>query len=677
MAAVYQDLGLEIFKSIISQKPRMRGSLVTRNLRLHCRRLLKTIIQLSPGRLGAALDVVMPLYNNVAQLSVSLLRSLAETGNREATQHFLRYLSELPPSTFTLDGTSVQRLLEGHGELFKSPPNTQRVYHTLRDSGLSEFLELTPDTEYKLHRSLAQVAYKYGDVAICLQELKELHKINATRTSNDPNLWGPLIIAEAATCQGPSFEPSLLRIEEIATPGSKEMQTILRSLTDVWAQRLPPDDFEDAVKSLVTKFRMPLKRRWMYTILGHHSANLDHEAMLSWLQFAFHNGFRLDELFLRKLYLMFRLRWRVGDEELFRFYEALRELDPNVSPPDVIPKTSTKQARASRRLTPKQKLEDWETREIRSAELLCSGENRADVKAFKSMQACAYDGNWEEVWALYEKDCSSTIASSLRCLRLAVMARLKLDNGATSQASKLVDESHKRGLDVSEVLTPLLVAQIVEGVDPRKMVRHNLRRGFRIQTMVYNMASQSSCIAKHSLAAIEICEMAAAENGGGDLLYDPYNFANLVYAFTGLGLYNRLGSVLSSFMEKKRWWTGTRVSMDTMKLAMKTVAKRLAFPRSKRDTRYQEAALAKLNSAFEYGFQCKQTPDQREEMMDSFAKLCRDSMQHSGKASTPKSAPVRYITLKPNQAVSQGNPLDAEREASDLQPRKSEATAVS
>ena len=677
MATIYQDLGLEIFKKIISQKPQMRGSLVTRNLRLHCRRFLKVIAQLNPSTLGAALDVVMPLYHDVAQLSVSLLHSLAETDNREAIRHFLRYLSELPPSTFKLDCSSVLRLLEGHGEVFTNPPATQQLYQALRNAGLSEFLELSADTKYKLHRSLVLIAYKHGNVAMCLEELGELHEINATRTNNDPCLWGPLIIAEAATSSGPSLELSLLRIEELVTPGSKEMHDILRSLADVWAQRLPGDVFEEAIESLVRKFRLPLKRRWMYTILGRHSANLDHEAMSSWLEFAFENGFRLDDKFLQKLYLMFRLRWRISDEELNRFYEALRELDPRVPPPDIIPKTSTKQARVSRRLNASQKLEGWEAREIRSAERLHSGEHGGDSKVFKFMQAYAYDGNWEEVWALYEKDCSSRLASSLRCLRLAVMARLNLDNGATRRTRKLIDESHERGLNVSEVLTPLLMAQIAEGTDPRKLVRHNLRRGFKIQTMVYNMASQSCCTAKHSLAAIEICEMAAAENGGGDLLYDPYNFASLVYSFTGLGHYHRLASVLSEFMEQKRWWAGSKVSMESMQLAMKTVAKRLTFPRSKRDTRLQQEALAKLDVAYEHGIQCKQTSIQRETMMDSFTEICRHSMRYTGKASAPKSAPVRYMTVKPNQGAPKGNHLDADRETSDLQPRKSEAMAMS
>ncbi|KFH43732.1 hypothetical protein ACRE_055270 [Hapsidospora chrysogenum ATCC 11550] len=679
MCSVYRELGLGVFKKVISQKPPMTLSKTVRQLRYYCLRLVKIVIQHTPEELGSTLDVVLPLYKDVDQLSVPLLRWLAGTDNREGLRNLLRCLSSQPSSTYALNGSSVLRLLNGYAKRYKSACDTRRAYDALQNAGLPELVDITPAVEYDVHRYFLQLAHGQGDISMCLEEIGKLCEIDPDRAKEDRKLRGAVLITEASTGQALSVEASLQRLEDMIGPDSEEFLPTLSSLAGVWAQLLPPQEFEAAVRKLVETYRLPLERRWLYPVLGYHSKCADPAGMLSWLQFCVRNGYHPDDELLQNFYHSCRTYWRISDEEVYHFYETLREANPDLPPPRAIPQAdATKRTQASKP-NPKQTREDWETMYIRSAESLRPEDPCFDAQIFKTMQSCAFSGDWESVWASYEKNGSSALVRSLRCMRLAVLARLKLDAGSTAGASRLIEESAERGLDASELLTPVLMAHLAAGQDAGDVVRGTLRRGLRIHDMVYNKAAQSASRTGRQLEAIEICNLAAKENGQGDPLYSPYNFYNLVFAYTDLASYDRLAPLLSGFTAGKRWWAGKWLSKQAIKLAMKKVAKRAVTADTGHVVRKHEAALSQLNDALEHAFRCNQSPEQKAAMMHALAETFLTSMSNISKSpaadstkatadgprttaaspasTTPKtqgesrkSAPVRYMTVKSERA---------------------------
>ena len=69
--------------------------------------------------------------------------------------------------------------------------------------------------------------------------------------------------------------------------------------------------------------------------------------------------------------------------------------------------------------------------------------------------------------------------------------------------------------------------------------------GARIHDSAYNKAAQALSAMGNLRAAAELCETAARENANGELLYNEYNFANLVFAYTGSARYSTLQASFS------------------------------------------------------------------------------------------------------------------------------------
>ncbi|KAG5981501.1 hypothetical protein E4U55_002878 [Claviceps digitariae] len=206
--------------------------------------------------------------------------------------------------------------------------------------------------------------------------------------------------------------------------------------------------------------------------------------------------------------------------------------------------------------------------------------------------------------SLVPKTSRRTIPKS--SLKQAVLEQLECDPPNVQGARRLIDVAHKEGCDVSRALTCLLTAQFKLGHDPTSLIKSSLQSGLRLHDSVYNMATQAVAAEGHYAAAVEICRIAARENGNGQLLYNQYNFANLVFAHTGHARYTALQSVLSAFTSEARWWHGTPVCKEAIKLAMKVVARRVLVDTKK--SNIHRKLLEELNIAFWHVKKCRISP---------------------------------------------------------------------
>ncbi|KAG6038386.1 hypothetical protein E4U41_004226 [Claviceps citrina] len=230
-------------------------------------------------------------------------------------------------------------------------------------------------------------------------------------------------------------------------------------------------------------------------------------------------------------------------------------------------------------------------------------------------------------------------------LRHAVLAQLKCVAPDIQRARSLIRSAHREGYDVTEALTPLLIAQLEQGEDPGGLISDALSLGIRLHDSTYNKAAQALSAQGNHRAAADVCQIAARENGKGQLLYNEYNFANLVFAYTGAAMYKALQAVLSEFTSEVQWWHGSRICKESIKLAMKATAMRTLS--ESQDIAPHRRALDELDRALVHVKSCRPTVEERRAVSEAYVRLVTTP---PGEASGKSHGPIRKEKKKGAEA---------------------------
>lgn len=622
-------------------------------------RLLRSVVFVGGVALPRAVDGIKHLHRDIPYFIAAILQFLTEAGNRDGMVDLLRYLARQPRAGFVLDSSSVFELLHSHYKRYKNLADTRRVGHALVDGQVCHFANIPHGLDYEIESFILKYTYRSdGASSTCVDAFRRILQIDESRAKSDPDLCKPFVIAKALVGDSEGVEDELRRLEELDGSGSDGLLVVLQRLTDIYAPLIGPQAFEGVLRTFADKYGMPLKGRWLYQVLKYHSERLDEAAMFSFLEFAVKSGYELTDDFFHNFCQLWYKKWGVSTTSILQLYRSLAEVAPGLSRPDAFIRDG-KYGRNS----PYSVEEDWEAVYIRSTEWIDAA-RLPDQSVFASLREDALAGKWESVWATYDQTFSAHRLPCIRSLRLAVLARLKLDSGATDRTAKLVMEAHERGLDANHLVTPLLLAQIDEGRDPVEVVRDSVRQGFKVHDMVYNRAARRLSAAGKLNDMVTVCNMATLENGGRDPCYNGVNLVNLVYAYTGLRYYDQLRDILSKFMEEKRFWAGSKVVMDSLKLAMKKVAGRLTAATDAPTLRREEAMMAKLNDAHLHCTDCKRDQNERQSMIDSAVRVCNEPV-----AKRTADAPSRLGKGEPEP--SQG-PIPPETPVFDRRPETAE-----
>jgi hypothetical protein len=230
---------------------------------------------------------------------------------------------------------------------------------------------------------------------------------------------------------------------------------------------------------------------------------------------------------------------------------------------------------------------------------------KTDAVIFTWLSKLAEEEQWDKLCQVYTDMSNKGQIKSDRCLRLGVVGHLRADEGRTERAAALVSAAEAQGKNVTHAATPLQLAQIEEGADAEEIIYSSLRRRIRLHDSVYNKASQRLSALGKWQAATEVCQIAARENGGGDLLYSVYNFSNLIYVYTGSMCYDALGSILDSFCADSAPWHGSSICKESIKFAMKRVAMRaIAAEALSKGVKHHET-LGRLDAALQHVSICR------------------------------------------------------------------------
>lgn len=343
-------------------------------------------------------------------------------------------------------------------------------------------------------------------------------------------------------------------------------------------------DLDATIRYLVATQGLRIQGEWFHKIFEFYAQCPDPRPMLSWLPFCLEQNFFLRPQEMARFYNRCRHHWGFSGEDVDKVYASLAAINDGIAKPSTIS------------IQPK---ETWKDAYIRNSRKLMSQKSwksSPDAGIFFVMEKAAKDQDWDLVWNTFQKSQSDMSAP---CFRLAVLARVELDRGRTGATKKLV-WSRAPTHDVSSAITPLLMAQLDEGADPRALIADTLQRGATIPDMVYNTAARRALGTEGSAQdAIDICYDAARNNGKNDLLYTLFNLRNLAWGFARMSNYPALEELLDSFMSLPKPYPSnqTRVCREAFKHIMKSLARRAFRANTEVSSAEHARLLDKVNQA--------------------------------------------------------------------------------
>ncbi|TFB05268.1 hypothetical protein CCMA1212_002562 [Trichoderma ghanense] len=568
-------------------------------------RLLRLTIDSEATKATDVLAALLPHFKDPIQVVSPLTKWLWEKKDKKEFERLLQFLSDGKQSRFWMQGMTIYRVLSGLDEVVGSFKDIKHLYRLLQSAGLYQAIAVPSNIEYKIRRLMVAKALKAGDDAFAQEEMSCLYHLDADAARADVKLQSRLIVREAALGHWEAVRKSIEALEDAGNAKPTDLRYMISKITDVFVQTCSSEGLEALLRRFVRSYNIPLRSRWVNLVLDQYASRHDLESMFSWLQFCHDAGFKMDDSFVQRFYAGCRKYWSFSNKNITNLHQTLQELAP-----------------ATSKLAPSKPagkvLNDAPPASLESDRWV------SEADAFECMEWLSAQNEWARVCEAYSRLLSSGLSISVRCLRLAVLGHLRRPNGSIDEAAALIDDARERGYDVTEALTPLLLARLERGDDAGELIKQALRRGSRIHDSVYNKAAQMLSAKGDLRGAATMCEVAARENGNGELLYSEYNFSNLVFAYTGSASYSALKSILSKFTSEVQWWRGSRACKESIKLAMKTTAMRAVV--DARDNNDHRDALFRLDEALIHVKKCRSTREDRRAVTEAFIRVVRPAV---------------------------------------------------
>ncbi|KAK5987916.1 hypothetical protein PT974_12052 [Cladobotryum mycophilum] len=589
-------MALQELASVQPSTPRLNKLLKSRGLEV-----LKRAVELNATKVPAILTTLLPKSRDGLSILTPFVRWLQERDDTKELEKLLEFMTDRKQSRFWIRGMLIYRLLSHRIKIGGTYEQIKELYRMFPRAGLFGSITIPRETEYKIRRFVFSRALEANDDAFAQTEMRAICELDPEAARVDVKLQGRIIAREASLGHWDAVRDGLDALIKFADTKSSEFQNVLSRITNIFAQQHSAKDLEDLLRGFVCHYGIPLKHRWINSILDQHASHHELDSMYSWLKFCKDNGLEMNDGFIQNFYSRCRKYWSFSDKSIATLHQSIEQSIP-----------------------------------ISQAHLLKSKDNNngtkpmidlesvtwvSELDALEYMESLSAHSKWERLCEAYTKLLNSNLAFSASCLRLAVIGHIRRDDEGIAQASSLIDEARAQGHDITEALTPLLLARLERGEDASALIKGALQQGIRIHDSVYNKAAQAISSAGDLRSSAELCEIAAKENGNGELLYNEYNFSNLIFAYTGSARYNDLGSILSKFMSKVQWWRGSSTCKESIKLAMKTTAMRAVV--NPEDKGRHERALFRLDEALMHVKKCRATREDRRAVTEAFIRVVR------------------------------------------------------
>ncbi|KAF5244299.1 hypothetical protein FAUST_2432 [Fusarium austroamericanum] len=585
---------VELLEELISREAEEPQEILSRGIRL----LQSVVSSCEYDNIPKVLEALRPICNDASLLAVPFFDSLKQSHDAEGVRHFLRGLSSFqPPSTGTKNGNEwIMRLLMHNWRKTKDFADIQNIYGLLQEGGLFEDDVFPASTQYAVRRRVILIALDAGDDATASAEMALLSNMRFETSGIDVKLRGRFIVRDAELGHWDKA------VSELQTFGPKakesaQFQKVLSWLTKVYCKGHTPSQVDMFVKELVDNHDMMLNKPLAFFVMEKHGRTRNIQALATWVQFCQDGGLEMDQVFFNEIADKCCKYWSLSRVDVVRMLKDVRISKSWIQDPLLTRYVSDGALHNLHKPLPGERADAFglaQTLPERRGDSITIYERAV----FKHMNTLALREDWSGAYSAYLEAAKEGLGDSSRCLRLAVVANIHLEGPHSYTGSRLINEAHNKKHDISGALVPMLIARLEAGDNAGKLIHENLTKGQKIHDSVYNKAARVLTQKGNPEAAIMVCEVAARENGMGELAYSKYNFASLIHTYTGQGRYTDLLPLINSFVSKSEWWQGSKECKESVKFAMKHVASRAAKDREHEGS--YEQVLLRLEGALEH-----------------------------------------------------------------------------
>ncbi|KAI1014735.1 hypothetical protein LB503_003799 [Fusarium chuoi] len=552
------------------------------------------------GTIPLILEAVRPACNDICLLAVPFLDNLSRSRDVEGVRHLLRCLSRFEPQSKEALNTNrnewVTRLLMHYWRKTKDFLEVKTIYTLLQKGGLFDDSVFSSSTQYAARRRIILIALDAGDDATASAEMSQLCEMRPKASGVDVKLRGRFIVREAELGQWDKVSAGLEAFGPKAKQ-SDQFQNVLSWLTKIYCKDHTTAEMDIFVRDLVSNHHMSLNKPLAFFVMDRHGRTRNLQALVAWVQFCQDGGLAMDQIFFNEIADKCCRYWNLSRADVIRMLKDARTSAPWLKDPLLTSYASEGGLHDLHKPLPGEKTDSYgiaPTLPERRGDSISIYERAA----FKHMNTLALENDWNGVYSAYKEATKKGLGDSSRCLRLAVVANIHLEGPHSGTVACLINEAYIRNHDISGALVPMLVARLEAGDNVNDLLRENLAKGQHIHDSVYNKAARVLTQKGNPEAAIRVCEMAAQQNGMGELAYNKFNFASLIHSYTGQGRYRDLMSLIASFISKSEWWQGSKECKESVKLAMKHVASKAATDHKRENTHKQ--VLLRLDDALEH-----------------------------------------------------------------------------
>ncbi|KAL4722613.1 hypothetical protein ACLX1H_010494 [Fusarium chlamydosporum] len=559
------------------------------------------------------LEAVRPICQDACLLAVPFFDNLKHKYDTEGVRYFVKSLSRFKPRSIKAKNGSewIIRLLMHTWRKTKDFTDVQNIYGLLQEGGLFDNDIFSTSTQYAVRRRIILIALDAGNDATANAEMALLLDMGFETSGVDVKLRGRFIVRDAELGHWDKVMSELKTFGPKAKESS-QFQNVLSWLTKIYCKGHTPSQVDMFVRDLVDNHGMMLNKPLAFFVMDKHGRTRNLQALVTWVQFCQDGGLEMDQIFFNEIADKCCKYWSLSRVDVARMLKDVQNSKPWLQDPLLTKYVSDGALHDLHKPLPGEKADGYgiaQTLPERRGDSISIYERAA----FKHMNTLALRKDWHGVYSAYQEATNKGLGDSSRCLRLAVVANIHLEGPHSCTGSRLINEAHVKEHDISGALVPMLVARLEAGDNAGELLHENLIKGQKIHDSVYNKAARVLTEKGNPEAAIVVCEVAARENGMGELAYSKYNFASLIHTYTGQRRYQDLSSLINSFISKSEWWQGSKECKESVKLAMKCVASRAA-----RDRKYEDShkeVLLRLEGALEHIKSLRATTRQERETL--------------------------------------------------------------
>jgi hypothetical protein len=503
------------------------------------------ILQLN-GLEKAAISVFLSTYSTLqldresfTGLCGRIVSSVSKSRGYKS-EEVLRGISSLAEATGVFPRSEwVVKLLSSHWKRLGNYNESKKLFQEI----VSPDMLRRFDNPSAILSLVVEIALDGNDPSYASVQAESLYALSPS-SRNDINIMGRYALLQAREGQWDTvrsdFEKMKLVIDGQEKRYSRAFELVLREYVrhHTWGE------IESFLETYVEELDVPLNQYMVTIVADRHGSCRDIKALGKWLEFCSEAGFEFDNTFCSTILQNCDKHWNYGHSDLQRLYRKLKSTGLDSHFPEskkyirsILEATDGVGGRQLKR----------QVRHLRNS--LRSDDSWMDRNmVLKRMTEASRCGKWGIALAVYRQAVLNKMGFSSRCLRVAVEAVVHLEGGACQTAMDLIQEAHADGHDVSAAAVPYMLAQL-DGIshgngqggfqkDITDLLNTFHNCGIEVHDSVYNRAARICLDRRSYRAAVVVCKTASERNGEKDLCYSPYNFSNLLRAYTSLHDYD-------------------------------------------------------------------------------------------------------------------------------------------